>query len=135
MGFTPPLYAPGPRGKREGAERATPNAVEQALASEKLRRGLCSRLSRHEILFYICEFKGERGRGRGYGRPQHNLRLALALRERGRQPVEALVETVARRRAARLDVPLAVAQAVQAQLVRHLGGAHRVRQVLLVREH
>mmetsp|Transcript_19579 Transcript_19579/g.58225 ORF Transcript_19579/g.58225 Transcript_19579/m.58225 type:complete len:211 (+) Transcript_19579:79-711(+) len=61
-------------------------------------------------------------------------RLAL-LGERGREPVEALVEAVARRGAARLDVPLAVAQAVQAELVRHLGRGHGVGQILLVREH
>ena len=42
MGFTPPLYVPGPRGKREWAERATPNAVERAPASAMSSRMLLS---------------------------------------------------------------------------------------------
>lgn len=51
------------------------------------------------------------------------------------EPVEALVETVALGGARGLDVPASAAQLVQAQLVRQLGGAHGVGQVLLVGEH
>ena len=52
---------------------------------------------------------------------------------RGAQPLEAVVEALARRRARFLDVPLALAQLRQAELLGELGGIHRVRQVLLVR--
>ena len=58
----------------------------------------------------------------------------LLLAERGGEPVEALVQAVARGGAAGLDVPLAVAQAVEAELVGHLGGGHGVGEVLLVGE-
>lgn len=44
----------------------------------------------------------------------------LPLGQGSRQPVESLVQTVARCGTACLDIPLPVAQAVQAQLVRHL---------------
>ena len=58
----------------------------------------------------------------------------LGLRQRVRHPVEALVEAVARGRARRLDVPVALAERVQAELVGDLGRVHRVWQVLLVGE-
>merc|ERR1719313_2215200 len=60
--------------------------------------------------------------------------VSLLARERAREPVEALVEAVAGRRTGRLDVPVAVAHLLKAELVRHLGGRHRLRKVLLVRE-
>ena len=46
--------------------------------------------------------------------------LSLLPRERARQPVETLVEAIARRRTSRLDVPVAVTHLLQAKLVRHL---------------
>mmetsp|Transcript_37923 Transcript_37923/g.88757 ORF Transcript_37923/g.88757 Transcript_37923/m.88757 type:complete len:225 (-) Transcript_37923:6-680(-) len=58
----------------------------------------------------------------------------LCLRERGRQPIKTLVEAIARGRARRLDVPVALAQRMKAKLVRDLRGIHRVWQVLLVGE-
>mmetsp|Transcript_73127 Transcript_73127/g.200800 ORF Transcript_73127/g.200800 Transcript_73127/m.200800 type:complete len:561 (-) Transcript_73127:65-1747(-) len=66
--------------------------------------------------------------------PPEKARGALLLLERRRHPVEALVETVARGRARRLDVPVALAQRVEAELVGDLRSVHRVRQVLLVGE-
>ena len=68
------------------------------------------------------------GGGGGGGRARRGA-LLLVLQLVG-EPVEALVEAVAARRARRLDVPVALAQRVQAELVRDLGGVHRVRQVL-----
>merc|ERR1719198_2567878 len=59
---------------------------------------------------------------------------ALLLGERVGEPVEALVEAVAGRRARRLDVPVALAERVQAELVGDLRRVHRVGQVLLVGE-
>ena len=53
----------------------------------------------------------------------------------GREPVQALEETLAARGARGLDIPLAVAQRVQTELVGHLRHRHGVGQVLLVREH
>lgn len=58
---------------------------------------------------------------------------SLPLGEGGREPVKALVKTVARCGTACLDIPLPVAQAVQAQLVRHLRCRHCVREVLYIR--
>ena len=55
--------------------------------------------------------------------------LFLAL-ELVRQPVEPLVEPVSARGARRLDVPVALAQRVQAQFVSDLRSIHRVWQVL-----
>ena len=60
------------------------------------------------------------------------LRLLV---ERAREPVEALVQAVAGGRASRLDVPVALAERVQAELVGDLSSIHRVRQVLFVGEH
>merc|ERR1712176_969872 len=51
------------------------------------------------------------------------------------QPVETLVQTFARCRTRRLDVPLALAQRIEPELAGDLRRAHRVRQVLLIREH
>lgn len=62
------------------------------------------------------------------------LRLAVGVLELVGQPVEPLVQPVARGGAGGLDVPVAVAQRVQPQLVGDLGGVHRVRQVLRTRE-
>lgn len=59
----------------------------------------------------------------------------LPLLEGGREPVEALVKAVARCGTACLDIPLPVAQAVQAQLVRHLRRRHGVGKVLSGTEH
>jgi hypothetical protein len=55
--------------------------------------------------------------------------------EGGREPVKALVETITSGGAARLDVPLSVAQPMEAQLLSHLSGAHGVGEILLVGEH
>ena len=51
-----------------------------------------------------------------------------------REPVEPIVQALARRRAARLHPPLPMAQARELQLVRELRRAHRAGQVLLVGE-
>lgn len=50
------------------------------------------------------------------------------------QPVEALVETVASGGAGGLDVPVALAQGVEAELVGDLSSVHGVGQILLVGE-
>merc|ERR1719453_817858 len=60
--------------------------------------------------------------------------LLAGLADGGGKPVEALVQAVAGRRAGRLDVPVALAERVEAELVSDLGGVHRVGQVLLVGE-
>lgn len=57
------------------------------------------------------------------------LHLFLILELIG-QPVEAFVETVATSGARRLNVPVAVAQRVQAQFVGDLGRVHCVWQIL-----
>ena len=63
--------------------------------------------------------------------PQRSGQMRLLLLvERSREPVEALVEAVARGRAGRLDVPVALAQRVEAELVGHLRDGHGVRQIL-----
>mmetsp|Transcript_6955 Transcript_6955/g.19728 ORF Transcript_6955/g.19728 Transcript_6955/m.19728 type:complete len:217 (-) Transcript_6955:40-690(-) len=54
--------------------------------------------------------------------------------ERAREPVQALVQAVARGGASTLDEPLSAAEIMQAQLLCHLRRGHRVRQVLLVGE-
>lgn len=61
----------------------------------------------------------------------HNLSLIL---KGGRQPVEALVETVTGGGAGGLDVPLARAERVEAKLVSDLGNAHSVGEILFVRK-
>jgi len=50
------------------------------------------------------------------------------------KPVQALVETVSAGGAGGLDVPVALAQGVKAQLVGDFGRVHRLRKILLVRE-
>mmetsp|Transcript_55855 Transcript_55855/g.150446 ORF Transcript_55855/g.150446 Transcript_55855/m.150446 type:complete len:208 (+) Transcript_55855:106-729(+) len=59
---------------------------------------------------------------------------SLLGRERAREPVQALVQAVARGCTSALDEPLPVAQVVQTQFFRHLRRSHRVRQILLVGE-
>lgn len=61
--------------------------------------------------------------------------LAVGVLELVGEPVEALVEAVAGGGAGGLDVPVAVAQRVQAQLVGDLGCVHRIRQVLQASAH
>ena len=53
--------------------------------------------------------------------------LFRALLQRGSEPVQALVEAVARSSAARLDEPLAMTQVLEAKTLRHFGGIHGVR--------
>lgn len=62
------------------------------------------------------------------------LRYLLSLDQCRREPVQTFVETVARRGATRLDVPLTVrrTESVQSKLVRHFCGAHGVGKILLV---
>ena len=55
---------------------------------------------------------------------------SLPLGEGGREPIKALVKAVARCGTACLDIPLPVAEAVQAQLVCHLRCRHCVGEVL-----
>mmetsp|Transcript_5216 Transcript_5216/g.16452 ORF Transcript_5216/g.16452 Transcript_5216/m.16452 type:complete len:252 (+) Transcript_5216:9-764(+) len=62
------------------------------------------------------------------------LRPRLRPRQVLGEPVEALAQAVARRGAARLDVPTAAAEFVEAQALRELGRRHGAREVLLVRE-
>lgn len=57
------------------------------------------------------------------------LRFVL---ERSREPVETLVQTVSAGSAGGLDVPLARAKRVQAELIGDLSDRHGVGQVLLV---
>lgn len=54
--------------------------------------------------------------------------------ERRRQPIETLIETVSSSSASGLDVPLASAERVQAELVGDLRDGHGVRKILLVGE-
>merc|ERR1712083_897353 len=63
--------------------------------------------------------------------PKQSLAL---LGESRREPVEALVETVASGGARGLDVPVALAKRVEAELVGDLRGVHGIRQILLVGE-
>eukprot|EP00976_Prorocentrum_cordatum_P109468 1195024-Prorocentrum_minimum.AAC.5 len=51
------------------------------------------------------------------------------------KPVEALVQALAGGGAGALNVPMALAQRVQAKLVGDLSGVHGVGQILLVSEH
>merc|ERR1711959_360252 len=60
--------------------------------------------------------------------------VVAGLAQRVAEPFETLVETVTGGGAGGLDVPGALPQAVQTQLVRNLGRVHRVRQILLVGE-
>jgi hypothetical protein len=58
------------------------------------------------------------------------MRLAVGVLELVGEPVEPLVQPVAGGGARRLDVPVAVAQRVQAQLVRYFSCIHCVWQIL-----
>jgi len=60
--------------------------------------------------------------------------LLIHLVQRPAEPIQPLVKSVPRRRAACLNEPPPVPQVVQPQFVCHFRWAHRVRQVLLVRE-
>lgn len=63
------------------------------------------------------------------------VRLVVArLAERVAQPLKTLVKTVTGSSAGRLDVPGALPQAVEAELVGDLSGVHGVGQILLVGE-
>mmetsp|Transcript_6020 Transcript_6020/g.15757 ORF Transcript_6020/g.15757 Transcript_6020/m.15757 type:complete len:262 (-) Transcript_6020:40-825(-) len=59
----------------------------------------------------------------------------LGVGDVGRQPVKALVEALAAGGAGALDVPVTLAQRMQAELVRDLGGVHGVWQILLIGKH
>ena len=63
-----------------------------------------------------------------------NLSSLLSLLQSSRQPIQALVQAVAGGGATSLDVPLSVAEAVETQLIGHLGGTHGVGKILLVGE-
>lgn len=69
-----------------------------------------------------------------YREPQENC-LVHCFFNVGGQPVEALVQTLSSCTTAALNVPVALAQSVESQLLRHLRRTHRVRQILLVREY
>ena len=56
--------------------------------------------------------------------------VSLLLGELSRQPVQTLVQALARRRAGRLDLPVALAERVQAQLLGDLGRVHGLGQIL-----
>lgn len=57
-------------------------------------------------------------------------RLLAALLEVNGEPLETLVETVTGGSTGGLDVPLALAERVETELVRDVGGVHGVGQVL-----
>merc|ERR1719321_711642 len=59
----------------------------------------------------------------------------LLARQRPGQPIQALVKAVAGSGTGRLDKPLPVAHTLEAKLLRDLRSRHRVREILLVREH
>merc|ERR1711939_1142630 len=60
--------------------------------------------------------------------------VVAGLAQRVAEPFETLVQTVTGGGASGLDVPGALPQAVQTQLVSNLSRVHRVRQILLVGE-
>lgn len=60
--------------------------------------------------------------------------VLLPLLQGSRQPIQALVETIAGGSTARLDVPSSSTEVVETKLVGHLRCAHRIWQVLLVGE-
>jgi len=68
-------------------------------------------------------------------RAPHVYESLLLAREGVAEPVQALEEAITRGGAGALDVPLAVGDGVQAELVGDLAHAHGVRQILLVGEH
>lgn len=63
-----------------------------------------------------------------------HMRLAVGVLELVGEPVEPLVQPVAGGGARRLDVPVAVAQRVQTQLVRYFGRVHSIWQILLTKQ-
>lgn len=63
------------------------------------------------------------------------MRLAVGVLELVGEPIQALVQAVAGGGARRLDVPVAVAQRVQAQLVCYLSCIHCVWQILAKQPH
>merc|ERR1712146_364228 len=65
--------------------------------------------------------------------PEVSRVLILLLQSVG-EPVKALIKAVAGGGAGRLDVPVALAQRVEAELVSDLCSVHRVGQILLVRK-
>ena len=65
--------------------------------------------------------------------PRVYFESLLAL-ESGREPVKSFIQSVTTGGAGALDVPLPVADAVEAKLVRNLGDGHSVRKILLVGE-
>eukprot|EP00327_Prymnesium_parvum_P018964 CAMPEP_0113240970 /NCGR_PEP_ID=MMETSP0008_2-20120614/6546_1 /TAXON_ID=97485 /ORGANISM="Prymnesium parvum" /LENGTH=245 /DNA_ID=CAMNT_0000088345 /DNA_START=136 /DNA_END=874 /DNA_ORIENTATION=- /assembly_acc=CAM_ASM_000153 len=67
-------------------------------------------------------------------RKHPQTRKGLLLLKRGGHPVQALVQTISRGGAGGLDVPVALAQRVESELVGDLRSVHRVGQVLLVGE-
>jgi len=67
-------------------------------------------------------------------KPNNNLELNLVVLQFAREPFESLNKTVTSGGTGGLDVPLAVVQRVQAQLLSDLGGVHGVGHILLVRE-
>lgn len=55
-----------------------------------------------------------------------------SLAEGSGEPLKTLVQTISRGGAGGLDVPTAMSQAVEAELVSDLGGVHGIRKILLV---
>lgn len=58
--------------------------------------------------------------------------VLLSLGESCREPVKTFVESISSSGATRLYIPLSVAQAVESELVGHLGSTHGVGKILLV---
>mmetsp|Transcript_30103 Transcript_30103/g.97097 ORF Transcript_30103/g.97097 Transcript_30103/m.97097 type:complete len:265 (-) Transcript_30103:53-847(-) len=94
------------------------------------KRMYCRRALRQALTLRSLHYHGGQYLLRTNSAPHRLLFL-----ERPGQPVEALVQPVAVGRAGRLDVPVPLAQRVQAELVSDLGGLHRIGQVLLVGKH
>jgi len=61
--------------------------------------------------------------------------LVSILAESVAEPFQTLIETVTRGGAGRLDVPGAIPEAMEAQLISDLGSIHGVRKILLVGKH
>lgn len=76
--------------------------------------------------------KGSRSNGRARSREMLGrwMRLLAALLEVNGEPLETLVEAVTRGSTSGLDVPLALAERVEAELVGDVGRVHGVGQVL-----
>lgn len=100
---------------------------------DRSRAGLGDDVAQPVLFCWVFEVRVV-SRNEGERRPSR----AAARSSAGRffdPPVQPLVQPFARRRARRLDVPLALAQRVQPELVRDLRRRHGVGQVLLVGEH